>query len=208
MVTIKIRSFAILLLAMFTSLTYTQCETVMTAGIPEIESTLSQAEAQSLVKLREEELLAHDVYLAFSKLYSIPVFRNISKSEAAHTGAVKTLLDRYGVEDPALGHVTGEFSNPHFQELYNKLVERGSRSIGEALIVGLVIEDMDIADLEEALETEIEKEDIRLVYQNLLRGSTFHMKAFYAHVKGRGLAYTPSYISRERYQEITGAEIP
>ena len=196
------------MLAMFTSLTYTRSGTGMTAGIQGTGITLSQAEAQSLVKLREEEMLAHDVYLAFSELYSIPVFRNISKSEAAHTGAVKTLLDRYGVEDPALGHVTGEFSNPHFQELYNKLVERGSRSIGEALIVGLVIEDMDIADLEEALETEIEKEDIRLVYQNLLRGSTFHMKAFYAHVKGRGLAYTPSYISRERYQEITGAEIP
>jgi hypothetical protein len=202
------RTVTITLMVLITSLTYTQCETNLTADLSNEQSSLSKTEAESLIKLREEEMLAHDVYLAFSELYSVPVFRNISKSEMVHTEAVKTLIDRYELEDPALEHETGKFTDPHFQELYTELVERGSSALEEAILVGLLIEDLDIADLEIALETEIKSEDIKLVYENLLRGSQNHMKAFYAHASGRDLDYTPVYISSERFMEIIGAEIP
>ena len=203
-----IRTTAIAFMALVTSMTYTQCENNLIADMGTEQSSVSKVEAESLIKLREEEMLAHDVYFAFSELYSIPVFRNISKSETMHTEAVKTLIDRYELEDPALGHEAGKFVDPFFQELYTELVERGSTSLEEAILVGLLIEDLDIADLEQALETEIEREDIRFVYENLLRGSQNHMKAFYSHAAGRGLDYTPVYISSERFGEITGAEIP
>ncbi len=75
---------------------------------------LSNEEAQSLIRLREEEMLAHDVYFALSEVYTLPVFRNISKSETAHTEAIKTLIDKYGIEDPAEGHEQGIFTDPVF----------------------------------------------------------------------------------------------
>ncbi len=38
---------------------------------------LSDEEIEALMLMREEEYLAHDVYLAFSEIYTKPVFTNI-----------------------------------------------------------------------------------------------------------------------------------
>ena len=60
---------------------------------------ISQSEIQSLQWMREEEMLAHDVYLSLSEQFSVPVFANIARSEMRHTTAVAGLLERYGLED-------------------------------------------------------------------------------------------------------------
>jgi len=71
---------------------------------------------------------------------------------------------------------------------------------------GLLIEDLDIADLQQALNEDDDNEDIKFVYGNLLRASYNHMKAFYFHASRRGQVYNPVYISESQYQEITGSE--
>jgi len=169
---------------------------------------LSDEEIRSLKKLREEEMLAHDVYLDFSELYSTPVFGNISMSETQHTTVIGDLLEKYELEDPAAAHETGEFTDAHFRELYTRLVDRGRASFEEAVKVGLLIEDMDIADLEQALDGEIDNADIKMVYGNLLRASKNHMKAFHFHASNAGLNYEPVYISASQYVEITHSEKP
>ena len=57
---------------------------------------------------------------------------------------VKLLLDRYGLADPALD--PGKFSDPTLQALYDQLIAQGSVSLEEALKVGVLIEQTDIAD--------------------------------------------------------------
>ena len=200
----KVQFFTLMifLAAFLPSESYTQCY----RDLPREE--LSNEEIQSLKKMREEEMLAHDVYLAFSELYSTPVFGNISKSETQHTTVIAELLEKYELEDPAAGHETGKFTDPHFQELYTDLVDRGKTSFGEAAKVGLLIEDLDIADLEQALEEDVDNLDIRLTYENLLRASKNHMKAFHFHVTRTGFKYDPVYISESQYLEITGSEKP
>ena len=98
---------------------------------PATPGELSDAEAAALLYMREEEKLAHDVYVTFYNQWGQPVFQNISQSEQTHTEAVKALLDRYGLADPASSTV-GIFTNPHLQELYNDLVSRGSQSLSES----------------------------------------------------------------------------
>ena len=202
MKTIQFFTAMILLVSFIPSRSYTQCY----RDFP--KEDLSNLEVQSLKKMREEEMLAQDVYLAFSEMYSLPVFSNISKSETRHTTAIKDLLEKYELKDPAAGHETGIFTNPYFQELYTNLVDQGKASFGEAAKVGLLIEDMDIADLEQAIEKEIDNEDIKTVYGNLLRASKNHMKAFYFHSSRTGFKYTPTYISESQYQQITESENP
>ena len=68
MKTIQFFAVLILLVAFMPVSTYTQCY----MDIP--KEDLSDKEIQSLKKMREEEMLAHDVYLAFSEIYSRPVF--------------------------------------------------------------------------------------------------------------------------------------
>ncbi|SHG01293.1 hypothetical protein SAMN05444274_1198 [Mariniphaga anaerophila] len=167
--------------------------------------TLTEADIVGLMEMREEEKLARDVYLFFYEKYQIPVFRNISKAESTHMNAVLYLLNGYGLEDPALD-AEGEFRNPLFSDLFLELTEQGSASLEEALKVGAYIEEYDIADLMKLID-ETENEDIQRVYGNLLRGSTFHLKAFTGILAKMGEPYSPVIISEELFNEITSMEV-
>ena len=137
---------------------------------------LSTAEVEALVYMREEEKLAHDVYVALYAQWGQQVFQNISQSEQTHTESVKTLLERYGVADPA-SETAGVFTNLELQSLYNELVARGSQSLEDALQVGVDIEELDIRDLQER-RSQVDNADIQQVFNNLLQGSNNHLNAF------------------------------
>ncbi|NOR86490.1 MAG: DUF2202 domain-containing protein [Bacteroidales bacterium] len=154
----------------------------------------------SLVYMREEEKLAHDVYVNMFELWSLPIFNNISKSETFHTNAIKGLLEYYHIEDPTLPGI-GEFSNPDLQILYNGLLEIGSVSLVEGLVVGATIEEVDIMDLDVAIANCTE-DTVITVYNRLSNASFNHLRAFVRQLGYQGIEYTPQFISQERYDEI------
>ena len=167
-------------------------------------TSLTADEAAGLAFMREEEKLAHDVYAALYEKWGLPVFKNISAAEQTHSDAVKQLLDRYGVEDPAAGNGAGEFTNATLQSLYDTLVAQGILSIADALKVGAAIEEIDILDLEKRME-QTAKADITRVYTNLLKGSENHLRAFVSNLKARGETYMPQYLSQAAYDKIIGS---
>ena len=172
-----------------------------------VTGELSQDEIDSLLFMREEEKLAHDVYIALYEQWGLRIFQNIANSEQAHTEAVKTLLEAYGLDDPAAGTATGVFINPDLQDLYDQLTVQGSQSLGDALLVGAAIEEIDILDLENALE-QTENPDIQMVYQNLLKGSYNHLRAFTSNfARQTGETYQPQYLSLGEYESIVGSNI-
>ena len=170
------------------------------------KQSLSQEEISDLIHMREEEKLARDVYLTLYNKWKLPIFRNISKSESWHMHMIKLLLNKYGLKDPVVSDKIGVFEDPHLQVLYNKLVSQGSRSLIDALKVGATIEDLDIKDLEEAINR-TDNQDIRMVYQNLEKGSRNHLRAFIAVLKRYGGSYTPKYISQSYFEEIINSGI-
>ncbi|MCU0486838.1 MAG: DUF2202 domain-containing protein [Anaerolineales bacterium] len=166
---------------------------------------LSAEETAALLYMREEEKLAHDVYVTLYETWGLPLFQNISRSEQAHADAVKTLIDRYGLTDPASSTV-GVFTDPALQALYNDLVARGSQSLAEALKVGAAIEEIDILDLQADL-AQADNADIGQVFNNLLRGSYSHLRAFVSTLQNQtGEIYTPQYLSAEAYQQILSTD--
>ena len=146
-------------------------------------SDLSAEEAAALLFMREEEKLARDVYNQMYALWGQPVFQNIAASEQAHMDEIKLLLDRYGLSDPALG--PGQFTDPSLQALYNQLIAQGSISVTEALNVGGLVEQTDIADLQNRL-AQTDNADIQLVYTNLMNASYNHLAAFTGEQGGNG----------------------
>ena len=163
---------------------------------------LSASEITSLNTMREEELLARDVYVALYSLYKIPVFNNISKAETQHTEAVKTLLLKYSLPDPAVNHVAGTFVNADLQALYTSLVAQGSTSLIGGFTVGATIEDLDINDLHNHILVDVDNQDILFVYNNLEKGSRNHLRSFYRLLKVKGVTYTPQYIALEYFSQI------
>jgi len=147
----------------------------VTTGISTV--VLTADEQESLTFMREEEKLARDVYLYLYDKWQLSEFNNIAASEQRHMDSVNNLLVRYGILDPVATNIQGEFTNPDLQALYDKLIEKGSQSLEEALRVGVLIEETDIADLQEGL-ADTTRNDITNVYSNLLKGSNNHLKAF------------------------------
>ena len=163
--------------------------------------TLSTDETNALLYMREEEYMAHDVYLTLSQLNTKPIFRNITRSEQRHTDAIKALILKYNLVDPAATHVTGVFTYPALQSLYTSLVSQGSASLLNGLIVGATIEDLDIMDLKTHLLT-VDNQDITAVFNNLMRGSRNHLRSFYANILFVGGTYTPQYLSQDDFNAI------
>ncbi len=172
------------------------------AGISNLPlQDLSAVEEIGLLKMREEEKLARDVYRLLYGKWNNPVFQNISQSEERHMAAVKLILDRYDMEDPAVDSSVGVFTDPEMQQLFAGLTERGDLSQEEALHVGATIEDMDIHDLETQLQ-QTDNADIRRVYQNLAKGSRNHLRIFVYQLSLLGVEYEAQFLSAGEVSKI------
>ena len=206
----RTRWIVALVAALIGLLALTACASKVSALEPILSQTpsgeLSDVEVEGILFMREEEKLARDVYLTLYDQWQMQVFSNIAGSEGTHMEAVKTLIDRYGLDDPAQGKAIGEFANEELQALYDQLVEQGSRSLVDALQVGAAIEEIDIVDLEERM-AQTGKADIQLVYDNLVRGSRNHLRAFVSSLERQGVAYEPSYLSPEQFEEIMNSDV-
>jgi hypothetical protein len=163
---------------------------------------LSASEISALTIMREEELLAHDVYTMLFSMYKTPVFNNISLSEMRHTEAIKALLLKYSLTDPAADHIQGVFVNPELQALYISLASQGKISLTSALSVGATIEDLDINDLHNHIAADVDNQDIIFVFGNLEKGSRNHLRAFISLLTDKDVTYSPQYISVEYFNQI------
>lgn len=163
--------------------------------------TLSTEERDGLIMMREEEKLAHDVYLTLYEKWGVNAFSNIAKSELTHTESVGYLLERYNIEDPVKDNTIGAFSNKTFSDLYTSLVAKGQKSLVSALMVGATIEDLDIKDLNE-LSAKVDNKDILEIYTNLTRGSRNHLRSFSKQLSKQGETYSAQYLTQEEINNI------
>jgi len=166
---------------------------------------LSEEETEGIKLMREEEKLAGDLYAKLYELHSLRIFYNISSSEQTHFEAVGTLIDYFGIDDPASSE-SGEYNNPELQALYDSLYTAGSESLVSGLQVGAAVEEIDILDLEELIE-QTNNEDIILVFDNLLRGSRNHLRAFNRQLERNGVDYSPRYLEKDAFEAIINSEM-
>jgi hypothetical protein len=169
------------------------------------EYPLTDDEVAGLLWMREEEQLAHDVYVVLGDMWELRIFENIAASETSHIEAVSALLDRYGIDDPAEGNQPGTYTDPAIQTLYVQLVADGSRSLDSALAVGALIEELDISDLQTRTAA-TQTDEIITVYANLERGSRNHLRAFVSELESRGVVYEPTQLDPAAFDAIVSSE--
>ena len=167
--------------------------------------SLSDPETTGLLYMREEEKLARDVYLTLYDTWGLQIFSNIAQSEQTHTESVRNVLEKYNITDPVIDDTVGVFVNDELQQLYTDLTVQGNTSIENALTVGAIIEDLDIYDLQQEI-SKTDNQDITLLYENLIRGSRNHMRAFISQLTSRGDNYTPQYITQAEFDDIIGTD--
>ena len=167
---------------------------------------LDDAEIDGLLQMREEEKLARDVYTTLYEKWGLAIFSNIAQSEQQHMTAVKLLLEKYGLTDPVVDSTVGVFSSEAMTQLYVELTESGNSSAVDALLVGAIIEDLDLFDLYELLD-ETDNTDIQTIYQNLAKGSRNHLRAFAYQLSINNVAYSAQYLDQAQVDDILSSEM-
>ena len=162
--------------------------------------TVSAAEQADLIAMREEEKLARDVYQTLGQVWGTPIFGNIASAEQGHMNLVGLMLQKYSIPDPVTSNAVGVFQNPAVAQLYTVLVSVGMTSQPHALLVGALIEDLDMFDLNAAIGR-TDNRDIGTILQNLNRGSRNHMRAFYGQLSSYYL-YPGFWLSYAQVQAV------
>jgi len=98
--------------------------------------------------------------------------------------------------------VRGKYNNPEFEQLYKELVDSGKKSIIDALKVGALIEELDIFDLNNAINKDVDSKDLNIVFSNIRRGSYNHIKAFTNFLKRYNETYIPKYLTQTELNDI------
>ena len=152
---------------------------ILGSGLPAHSAVpYTSPELQSRLKyMVEEEKLARDVYTVLAKSSAYPKFRNIANAEQFHLDQMSIVLENYGLWNPTLNRKPGVFFNKELSALYKTLITKGQLSALDAIQVGIIIEEKDIADLT-AMEALITQEDIQFVVNYLKAGSQNHLAAF------------------------------
>jgi hypothetical protein len=163
--------------------------------------TLTAAEQEDLLLMREEEKIARDVYLRLYDQWGLRPFGNISGSEQAHMDMMLALLEHHGLADPVEGLPVGKFHRTDLQGLHDSLLEQGLGHQADAIKVGLLIEELDIADLRKATARTARPETLR-VYAELERGSRNHLRAFYRWKQRYGIEYQTAHLEQDEFERI------
>ena len=152
---------------------------VLGSGLPAYSAVpYTSAALQSRLKyMVEEEKMARDVYTILAKTAAYPRFKNIANAEQFHLDQMSMVLKDYGLWNPTLKRGPGVFYNKELSALYKTLITKGQLSALDAIQVGIIIEEKDIADLT-AMEKLITQEDIQFVVNYLKSGSQNHLAAF------------------------------
>jgi hypothetical protein len=165
------------------------------------QQALSFEESSDILFMREEEKLARDVYITLYEKWKNPVFTNISRAEVRHMGSMLKLVNNYGLTDPITDDSVGVFVNVELQQLYDTLVAKGLQTELDALYVGALIEEVDMEDIQTAIDRTAQP-DITRIYENLMRGSRNHLRAFAGQIERQGIAYEAQQISQEEVDLI------
>lgn len=155
-----------------------------------------------LLRMREEEKLARDVYTQLAKTSKLTIFRNISRAESQHMQSVERLIRGGG--GGALNDVPVVFVFPEYQRLHDSLVASGTRSPLDAMKVGARIEEMDIADLRRML-TQTNDPQVRQVMERLMQGSQNHLRAFAAQIAKKGASYNAEFLTQADFDQIASS---
>ncbi|MCP4338777.1 MAG: DUF2202 domain-containing protein [Desulfobulbaceae bacterium] len=168
---------------------------------PPSEEALDLYEEIHLKFMRAEEKLAHDVYKYLDNYLdaesSVYPFANIVESESNHVGSMADKLRIYGLEDINEDDAEGEFHlanyGEYFLEKYTLLTELGEEGHLQALLVGGLIEELDMHDIKfcpQVIQDEMyigeyecgmeytDEELLKDSYGNIYAGSEKHLRAF------------------------------
>ncbi|HEY9190321.1 MAG TPA: DUF2202 domain-containing protein [Sulfurovum sp.] len=113
---------------------------------------LTEEQKEMLYFIYQGKKAARDIFITFADIYKDENrFTLIQFSRQRHMDCAKELCEIYGVSTTQIDEARiGELESPVLQTVYDVCIEKGKRSIDDALEVAAFIQDAEIQGLEHA----------------------------------------------------------
>ncbi|HJS54107.1 MAG TPA: DUF2202 domain-containing protein [Chitinophagaceae bacterium] len=160
-------------------------------------------EKAMVLRMREEEKMARDIYQVLNGKWDQQVFAHIAESEIYHMSQMKLWIDKFNLEDPVARNndKRGVFTDQSLQQLYNELAASGIQSKEAAFRAGAKVEEVDILDLKKALAG-TSNTDLQSTYKYLIHASENHLRAFARNLKALNIDCKPVVMDQKEFEEI------
>lgn len=169
---------------------------------------ISESEQRTILRMREEEKMTRDFYLAMNEKWNQKVFANIAENESYHMSQIFLLVEKYKLNDPIArtGDERGVYIDSGLQLEYNELIAAGNVSLKAALKAGAKMEENDIVELRNGIAGTSSKE-IAGTYKYLLQYSANHLNALVQNLEKQGVAYQPEFLDKADYNNIRNNKV-
>ena len=104
--------------------------------------------------------------------------------------------------DPSINNNVNGLVKQGLVSLFDNLLTQGKLSALEALYVGAAIEEVDMLDLQQAIDN-ADNNHIRRMYENLLSGSRNHLRTYIKQIEEQGNVYEALFLSQDEIDAIT-----
>jgi len=111
------------------------------------------------------------------------------------------MLQKYKNPGPAVNKSVNGLVKQGLASLFDNLLTQGKLSALEALYVGAAIEEVDMLDLQQAIDS-ADNDHIRRVYENLLSGSRNHLRTYIKQIEERGNVYEALFLSQDEIDAV------
>jgi len=111
------------------------------------------------------------------------------------------MLQNYKNPGPAVNKSVNGLVKQGLVSLFDNLLTQGKLSALEALYVGAAIEEDDMLDLQQAIDS-VDNDHIRRMYENLLSGSRNHLRTYIKQIEERGNVYEALFLSQDEIDAV------
>jgi hypothetical protein len=111
------------------------------------------------------------------------------------------MLQKHLNPDPAINNNVNGLVKQGLVSLFDNLLTQGKLSALEALYVGAAIEEVDMLDLQQAIDN-ADNDYIRRMYENLLSGSRNHLRTYIKQIEEQGNVYEALFLSQDEIDAV------
>ena len=152
---------------------------------------LSNFEKDGLVRLLETQKMHRDVYTWMNSQFPSSVFAGLASDDGNYMDRLSQMVDRYGITNPTLDKLPGEFEDVGVQNQYNEFVRLTAGDL-EAMVENAKVMDQEmICTVQEQQLNLCGNDDLRQIYGNLIQQSKNQLQALSYETEGLIHLYAP-----------------
>jgi len=138
---------------------------------------LNNFEKAGLLSLVEKQKLHRDIYDLMAEKDHEPIFTIMSVCDAKYMELLSIKVDKYGLDNPTVDNMAGEYENAQIQADYNEFIRSNNFDLNQMLVYARKMEEAIIIEIRFHEANVSGNTDIVKIYDDLINESQIQLEA-------------------------------